>query len=127
MSLLNLEGEPHARLRRLVSQAFTPRAIDALCPTMRAVAHELIDVFAAHGTCEFMAAFADPYPSRLIGELLGIPRERYPHFHGWATDLGLLFSYAVAGHRARIEAALLGLAACVDDLLAARRAAPGRI
>jgi cytochrome P450 len=125
MSLLTLEGEPHARLRRLVSQAFTPRAVDALRPIMRAVAHQLIDGFAAAGTCEFMAAFADPYPSRIIGELLGIPRERYPQFHGWATDLGLLFSYAVAEHRSRIEAALLGLAACVDDLLAARRATPG--
>jgi cytochrome P450 len=50
MSLLNLEGEPHARLRRLVSQAFTPRAVDALRPVMRAVAHELIDVFAARGS-----------------------------------------------------------------------------
>jgi len=125
MSLLNLEGETHARLRRLVSQAFTPRAVDALRPVMRAVAHELIDGFAARGACEFMAAFADPYPSRIIGALLGIPRERYPQFHGWATDLGLLFSYAVAEHRTRIEAALLGLSACVDDLLAARRAAPG--
>jgi cytochrome P450 len=125
MSLLNLEGEPHARLRRLVSQAFTPRAVDALRPVMRATAHELIDGFAARGACEFMAAFAEPYPSRVIGELLGIPRERYPQFHGWATDLGLLFSYAVAEHRTRIEAALRGLAACVDDLLAARRTAPG--
>jgi cytochrome P450 len=125
MSLLTQEGEPHARLRRLVSQAFTPRAVDALRPTMRATAHELIDGFAAHGACEFMAAFADPYPSRIIAALLGIPRTRYPQFHGWATDLGLLFSYAVAEHRPRIEAALLGLAACVDDLLAERRTAPG--
>jgi cytochrome P450 len=125
MSLLNLEGEPHARLRRLVSQAFTPRAVEALRPVMRAVAHELIDGFAPAGVCEFMAAFADPYPSRIIGELLGIPRERYPQFHGWATDLGLLFSYTVAQHRTRIEAALLGLSSCVDDLLAARRATPG--
>jgi hypothetical protein len=108
-----------------VSQAFTPRAVDALRPTMQATAHELIDGFAAHGACEFMAAFADPYPSRIIAALLGIPRERYPQFHGWATDLGLLFSYAVVEHRPRIEAALLGLAACVDDLLAERRAAPG--
>jgi cytochrome P450 len=66
MSLLTQEGEPHARLRRLVSQAFTPRAVDALRPTMRATAHELIDGFAARGACEFMAAFADPYPSRII-------------------------------------------------------------
>src|SRR5215475_8056449 len=85
----------------------------------------LIDRFAAHGACEFMAAFADPYPSRIICALLGIPRERYAQFHGWATDLGLGFSYAVAAHLARIEAALQGLYACVDDLLTARRAAPG--
>jgi cytochrome P450 len=125
MVILNIEGEQHARLRHLVSKAFTPRAVDALRPAMRAVAHELIDDFAAHGECEFMAAFADPYPSRIICALLGIPRERYAQFHGWATDFGLAFSYTVAEHLACIEAALQGLYACVDDLLAERRAAPG--
>jgi hypothetical protein len=35
-----------------------------------------------------MAASTDPYPSRIIGALLGIPCERYAQFHGWATDLG---------------------------------------
>jgi cytochrome P450 len=123
-SLLTLEGEPHARLRRLVSQAFAPRAVDRLHPTMCAVAHDLLDAFAT-GACEFMAAFADPYPARVIAALLGIPPARYPQFQGWATDLGLLFGYTVARDRARIEAALEGLAACADDLLAARRAAPG--
>jgi cytochrome P450 len=123
-AILNQEGAPHARLRRLVSQAFTPRAVDRLRPTMRAVAHDLLAGVAARGACEFMAAFADPYPSRVIAALLGIPQERYPQFQGWATDLGLLFGYTVAQDRARIEAALEGLAACVDDLLAARRAAP---
>lgn len=109
-----------------MSKAFTPRAVDALRPVMRVVTHELIDSFAARGTCEFMAAFADPYPSRIICELLGIPRERYPQFHGWATDFGLAFSYTVAEHLTRIEAALQGLYACVDDLLAERRAAGAR-
>jgi cytochrome P450 len=125
MAILNIEGEQHARLRHLVSKAFTPRAVDALRPVMRAVVHELIDGFAARGECEFMTAFADPYPSQIICALLGIPRERYGQFHGWATDLGLAFSYAVAEHLARIEAALQGLYACVDDLLAERRAIPG--
>jgi cytochrome P450 len=94
-------------------------------PTMCAVAHKLLDTCAAAGACEFMAAFADPYPARVIATLLGIPQERFPQFEGWATDLGLLFGYTVARDLARIEAALEGLAACVDDLLAARRAAPG--
>jgi cytochrome P450 len=56
----NREGEEHTRLRLLVSKAFTPRAVDALRPVMRAVTHELIDRFAAHGACEFMAACAAP-------------------------------------------------------------------
>src|SRR5262245_56743423 len=85
--MLNVEGETHARLRRLVSQAFTPRAVEALRPVMRAVTHELIDRFAASGTCEFMEDFADPYPSRIICELLGIPRDRFDQFHGWARDM----------------------------------------
>jgi cytochrome P450 len=125
MVILNIDGEQHARLRHLVSKAFTPRAVDALRPVMRTVTHELIDSFAARGECEFMTAFADPYPSRIICALLGIPRERYTQFHGWAIDFGLAFSYTVAEHLARIEAALQGLYACVDDLLAERRAAPG--
>ena len=66
MVILNVEGEQHARLRHLVSKAFTPRAVDALRPVMRAVTHELIDRFAARGECEFMADFTDPYPSRII-------------------------------------------------------------
>jgi cytochrome P450 len=125
MVILNIEGEHHARLRHLVSKAFTPRAVDTLRPVMRVVVHELIDGFVARGECEFMTAFADPYPSQIICALLGIPRKHYMQFHGWATDLGLAFSYAVAEHLPRIEAALQGLYACVDDLLAERRAAPG--
>jgi cytochrome P450 len=79
--MLNIEGKDHTRLRSLASKAFTLRAVDALRPVMRAVTHELIDRFAAQGEREFMAAFADPYPSWIIGELLGIPRERYDQFH----------------------------------------------
>src|SRR5262245_29949054 len=122
--MLNIEGEEHTRLRLLVSKAFTPRAVNALRPVMRAVTHELIDRFAAHGVCEFRVAVADPYPPRIICEFGGIPGELYPQFQGSATDLGRGVGNAVATHLARIEAALLGLYACVDDLLAARRAAP---
>lgn len=42
-SLLALEGEPHDRLRRLVSHAFTPRSVERLQPFMRAKATELLD------------------------------------------------------------------------------------
>jgi cytochrome P450 len=81
-TLLSAEGEGHQRLRRLVSAAFTQRSVDRIRPFMRATAHELIDGFAAHGGCEFMADFADLYSARVIAELLGIPEERFDAFLG---------------------------------------------
>lgn len=121
--LLTVEGDDHTRLRRLVSRAFTPRAVEALRPVMRRVANELIDGFA--GRVDAMAAFADPYPARIICELLGVPPAWHDRFRGWANDLGLAFSYTAAAKLGRIEAALAGLNAATDALVAARRAEPG--
>jgi cytochrome P450 len=75
LSLLALDGPAHARLRRLVSRAFTPRAVERLRPAMRALATELADRFLPRGSCEFMAEFADHYPIQMICELLGVPPE----------------------------------------------------
>jgi cytochrome P450 len=124
--ILNVEGEEHTRLRRLVSKAFTPPAVERLRTSMRAAASELIDGLAARGECDFMEAFADPYPLDVICQLLDIPPHARRRFHGWADDLGLAFSTQVAEQRERVEAALLGLYACADELLTERRRAPGQ-
>jgi hypothetical protein len=118
------EGEVHARLRRLVSQAFTARSVDRLRPFMRATAEELLDRFAGEGGCEFVSAFAAPYPVRVIGALLGVPPGDFERFHAWSSDLSLAFGSRVAEERPRIEAALLGLSDYVDGLLAQRRRSP---
>jgi cytochrome P450 len=121
----NQEGATHTRLRRLVSQAFTPRAADRLRPFMRETAHELIDRFVDAGTCELVAAFAAPYPVRVIGALLGVPPGDFARFHAWSSDLSLAFSSRIAEERPRIEAALAGLSEWADRLLVERRHAPG--
>src|SRR5262245_38533548 len=118
------EGEPHARLRRLVSKAFTPRSVERLRPVMRATAHEVVDRFAAAGRCEFVEAFAAPYPVRVIGALLGVPPGDFERFQAWSTDLSLAFGFDIAAKRPRIEAALVALSAYVDELLALRRREP---
>jgi cytochrome P450 len=124
-TLLCTEGQAHQRQRRLVSAAFTQRSVDRVRPFMRAKTHELIDGFAGNGSCEFMTAFADPYPAWVIAELLGIPAEGFDAFLGWATDMGLGFSPAAATEQARIDAAVTGLYACCDELAAQCRANPG--
>ncbi len=121
----NQEGATHTRLRRLVSQAFTPRAADRLRPFMRETAHALIDAFAGRRECELVAAFAAPYPVRVIGALLGVPPGDFARFHAWSSDLSLAFSSRIAEERPRIEAALTGLSEWADGLLVERRRAPG--
>ena len=74
--LLTVEGEDHTRLRKLVSRAFTSRAVEALRPLMRRVAGERVDGFAPDGRVELMAAFAEPYPARIICELQRARRGR---------------------------------------------------
>ena len=123
--LSNKEGEEHARLRRLVSQAFTPRSVERLRPVMQATANEFIDRFASAGRCEFVSAFAAPYPVRVIGALLGVPAGDFARFHAWSTDLSLAFGSRIAEERPRIEAALVSLSGYVDELLAERRRSPG--
>jgi cytochrome P450 len=118
------EGEDHARLRRLVSRAFTPRRVESLRPLMRATTHDLLDRFVDRGACEFVAEFAAPYPVRVISGLLGIPDEDFERFHAWSRDLSLAYGSRIAVERPRIEAALLSLNAYVDDLLAARAESP---
>jgi cytochrome P450 len=71
--LLNRMGADHARLRRLVNPAFSPKLIPALQPRFEEIANELIDGFAKEGRCEFMADFSEPYAARVVCTLLGLP------------------------------------------------------
>jgi cytochrome P450 len=122
--LSNQEGAEHTRLRGLVSTAFTPRRVEKLRPVMRATALEFLDRFTSSGACEFVSAFAAPYPVRVIGALLGVPPQDFARFHAWSRDLSLAFGSRIAEERGRIEAALGNLCDYVDGLLTARRRAP---
>jgi cytochrome P450 len=123
-TLLSLEGEDHARLRRLLRPAFRNRTIAAMSPTFQKLAHELIDGFAPRGRVEFVHEFAEPYAARIICILLGLPEDHWPQVARWADDLGRSFGINVANDVPVIEAALEGLHGYVDEVIAARRTDP---
>jgi cytochrome P450 len=119
--ILNIHGEQHRRLRRLVATAFTPPAADTLRPYMRMLAERLADKLADAGACEFMEAFADRYSLAIICELLAIPEDERAAFSRRASDLSFVFSPQIALMRVRIEEALAVLYACVDRVIRDRR------
>jgi cytochrome P450 len=122
--VLNMEGEEHHRLRRLLNPAFSRRLVEPLRPRFGALAAELVDGFAEPGRCEFMAEFAEPYAARVIAILLGIPEEEWPTIAAESAAVGLAMGVRIRDHLPRIEAALARLYDYADALIADRQRSP---
>jgi cytochrome P450 len=123
--VLNMEGEEHHRLRRLLNPAFSRRIVEPLRPRFGALATGLVDGFAEPGRCEFMAEFAEPYAARVIAILLGIPEEEWPTIAAESAAVGLAMGVRIREHLPRIEAALARLYDYADALIADRQRSPG--
>ena len=119
--LLCREGVDHARLRKLVNPAFSPRTLAPLQPTFERLAHAVIDDFADSGQCEFMTQFAEPYATQVVTLLLGIPDEDWRMIADWAGELGIALGVRFREQQARINTALAALFAYADQLIATRR------
>jgi hypothetical protein len=66
------DGTPHDRLRRLVSKAFTPRAVERLRPIAAARVAEQVSALRQAGGGDLVAAFAH-LPMHVMCALLGVP------------------------------------------------------
>jgi cytochrome P450 len=86
-SLLFLDPPDHARLRRLVARAFTPRTVAALRPRIEAQTDELVAGLAARGGGDLIAELALPLPVAVICDLLGVPTAERARFLQWARHL----------------------------------------
>lgn len=114
-SILDVDGERHARLRRLVTRAFTARRVSALRPRVEEVASALLDGFGE--TADLITAFAYPLPITVICELVGVPagdREL------WSTAGSALTSIAPGSK----GSAAVELIAYTHGLVDKRRAKP---
>jgi hypothetical protein len=85
--LQQLDPPRHDQLRELMWRAFTPTRVNAMEDRIREIAGELIDSFVSDGACDLLHAFAAQLPSRVIGELIGIPPERRGAFLEWTESL----------------------------------------
>lgn len=76
----------HDRIRGLVNKAFTPRRVTGMEPRIHEIASELLDGLAPDGHGDLVERFAWPLPLRVIGDLLGLPREDLEELHRRGTD-----------------------------------------
>ena len=100
-TMLTADPPTHTRYRRLVSKAFTPRAIAELEPVIRAITIRLIDSWINTGSIEFVQQFGVPLPVEVIAKALNVPDDRLVDFKRWSDD-----SIAGIGTNIGIEARL---------------------
>lgn len=125
-NMLNSDPPEHTRLRRIVSQAFSPRRIEALRPRVAEVVDNLIDRIVPQGRSELMHDFAIPLPMMVIGELLGIPEADHERVLDWTQVIRTSGSSrrSPAEERAAVQEAQLRLHHYFVDLVQAKRADP---
>lgn len=119
-TILEMEGPEHLRHRRLVTPAFSPRALrEGLDQVVREVVHQLIDVIESDGRADLVSQFTFTFPLRVIARVLGLPIKDFEQFHHWALDL-----LAIAEDPARGLEAAQRIVDYLRPIIEERRRAP---
>jgi cytochrome P450 len=91
-SMISTDPPRHRQLRTLVTQAFTPRAIEALAPRIATIVDELLAQAMPAGRMDVVHDFGIPLPVIVITELLGIPPADRDRFKRWSDAVVSLVS-----------------------------------
>ncbi len=123
MFMLQQDPPAHTRLRRLVSSAFTPRAIAALRPTIQRIVDQCLDRVAQQGEMDVIADLALPVPSTVICEMIGVPVGDRHRFTVWTAQATFGLAAPLLPPEVLQQAAAAGmqLAGYFQDLVAERR------
>jgi cytochrome P450 len=76
-SMINMDDPRHARLRRIVSRAFTPRMIQRFADDVARTAAVIVDDLLETGPCDYVEHVAARLPLTIICQLMGIPDDSY--------------------------------------------------
>ena len=76
-SMINMDDPRHARLRRIVSRAFSPRMIAKFEVDVRRAATTVVDDLLRTGPCDFVPHVSARLPLKIICDMMGIPDDHY--------------------------------------------------
>jgi cytochrome P450 len=124
--LVTNDPPEHTRFRKLVNRPFTNAAVSRHEPVIRETVSSLIDAFIQDGECELLTQFAMPFPTRVIGQVLGVPVEDQASFGRWSDDVAESVSGYISRERA-LECArsLVDMQHYFAGLIEKRRVEPG--
>ncbi|MCL2733660.1 MAG: cytochrome P450, partial [Actinomycetia bacterium] len=89
-SLLAIQPPQHSRIRKLVSRAFSAKAVAAYADRVREIAEELLDGIRNGDPFDLIGSYASLLPVTVIAEIMGVPTENRAEFLAWGNDAALL-------------------------------------
>ncbi|TMR35036.1 cytochrome P450 [Nonomuraea zeae] len=120
-SFIMMDDPEHARLRRMVTSAFTVKRVEAMRPATQKIADDLIDaMLAGPKPGDLVEAFALPLPSLVISNLLGVPYDDHELFQ--ANSRTIINRNSTPEQRGQAQQRLTGY---LDGLIEEKLAKPG--
>ncbi|MBA2810929.1 cytochrome P450 [Streptomyces sp. KM273126] len=106
-SFLTLDDPEHARIRRMISGAFTVKRVEAMRPAVQRMTDDFIDaMLAGPKPADLVRTLALPLPSLVVCELLGIPYDDHEFFQS-KSEVGMRHDAdqeeVAAAHHALLE------------------------
>ena len=85
--LLNMDAPHHTHLRKIISRAFTPRAIEMLRDELRERANAIADTAAREGSGDFVEQVSCELPLQAIAGLMGVPQDERKKLFDWSNQM----------------------------------------
>ena len=125
LSFLELNPPDHTRLRRLVTPAFSPKAVATYRERVEQTVGRLLDQAAAAGQFDLVSQFAAPLPIAVITDLLGVPDANAEEFARYGASIGSALD-GIKGlrHAAELQASQAALDKLFNGLFELRRHEP---
>lgn len=119
-SMMFMDDPDKARIKRVLSSAFSRARVDALRPRIEQIAEVLLDRVSGQATFDLMSKFAAPFSISVIGAALGIEDVDLDRFKAWSEDLAMEYDPALgSADRERIaesrNALVLFFIECIDE------------
>jgi cholest-4-en-3-one 26-monooxygenase len=85
--LLNMDAPHHTHLRKIISRAFTPRAVERLRDDLNQRAQNIVKAAAAGGSGDFVEQVSCELPLQAIAGLMGVPQEDRKKLFDWSNQM----------------------------------------
>ncbi len=119
-------GADHARRRAFMARAFQPKVLAGFVPRMEALLDETFRGFGRRKNVDIVQELASPFPVRVIGEILGVPRDAHPQCVIWSEIIAPFTDPTLASERIPgIAVAGTEFVAFIRALMDDRRKKPG--